>query len=292
MIGNSRGPGLAARLDRVIQAALASGALQPIATRTEFLEESGLRLVVRVLERLERKQREQRRPGPRANPFLPHDPALFVTELGPDHICLLNKFNVLDRHLLVVTRAFEAQDSVLTPGDFRALGVCMEQLPGIGFYNSGTAAGASQGHKHLQVVPMPLAPGVERPPLEPWFRAALGETPPGSPRRCPVLPFRHLLCGLRPGWARNGPEGLHENYLALANALGLLQDSMAAQPYNLLVGWDWMLVVPRSQPEWRRIPVNALGYAGALLVRDLAGLASLRAEGALQVLAHTGLPGG
>ena len=41
------------------------------------------------------------------NPFLPYDPALLVAPISPTHVALLNRFNVVDDHFLIVTRSFE-----------------------------------------------------------------------------------------------------------------------------------------------------------------------------------------
>ena len=57
---------------------------------------------------------------PPANPFLPYDEALWVAHLSASHALLLNKFNVVAHHLLVVTRAFEPQAAPLSAGDMAA----------------------------------------------------------------------------------------------------------------------------------------------------------------------------
>ncbi len=56
------------------------------------------------------------------------------------------------------------------------------------------------------------------------------------------------------------------------------------RPYNLLVTLDWMLFVPRTREASRGIPVNALGFAGGLLVPDAGALEELRAVGPLELL--------
>jgi len=97
-------PALRARAER----ALRCGALEPITTERTELEEAGIRFVVRVLAHLECKVRAsfaQARTG--ANPFLPYNEDLFVADISQTHLCLLDKFNVLEHHLLLVTRAFE-----------------------------------------------------------------------------------------------------------------------------------------------------------------------------------------
>ena len=63
-----------------------------------------------------------------ANPFLPYDEILWVAHLSSTHTLLLNKFNVVAHHTLVVTRKFERQEEQLSAQDLEAtmavLAVC------------------------------------------------------------------------------------------------------------------------------------------------------------------------
>ena len=34
---------------------------------------------------------------------------MYVCDVGERHVCLLNKFNVVDRHILIVTKEYEEQ---------------------------------------------------------------------------------------------------------------------------------------------------------------------------------------
>ena len=54
------------------------------------------------------------------DPFDPYDDALWVDHLSPSHTLLLNKFNVVKHHVLVVTRKFEQQTDPLTLQDLEA----------------------------------------------------------------------------------------------------------------------------------------------------------------------------
>ena len=94
----------------------------------------------------------------RENPFLPYEPELHVADLGDEHVCLLNKFPVMRDHALIVTREFVDQQEPLRPADFAAVWPLLGETGGLGFYNAGELAGASQRHRHFQVVPTPLVP--------------------------------------------------------------------------------------------------------------------------------------
>ena len=117
--------------DKVIaqtQYALKSGALQPIDTDYAWIEQGGITFLVRISTSLIRKAEAKRASSAQSagfNPFLPYDPDLFVANLSQTHLCLLNKYNVTDHHLLIVTRAFEPQETLLELPDFEALWLCM-----------------------------------------------------------------------------------------------------------------------------------------------------------------------
>lgn len=262
------------RLDEVSRRALEDGALEPIATRSVMVEDAGVRFLVRVLERIERKHMAQAfQTDEGRDPFLPYEEALFVADVSETHVAILNKYNVLDRHLLIATRAFEEQESLLTVADFEALWTVLRELEGLFFYNAGPEGGASQRHKHLQLVPVPLSGGPERCPMEPLYTG----TPGGPPFPAHVTRLEDLV----PRPIEETGRETHERYLEALAAVGRPRNPRA---YNLLGTRDWMVLVPRRQSSFREIAVNALGFAGAMLVPDDEGLRSLFELGPMRVL--------
>ena len=261
------------------QRALADGALQPIETQTVLLDSDGVRFVLRTVSSLARKDKA-RRPAA-ADPLGDYEPSLFVGELGPSHYVLLNKFQVLDGHVLIVTRRFERQERLLGVDDFAALIACLGEVDGLGFYNGGAEAGASQRRKHLQLVPLPLdAEGPDGVPME----RVLGS---GA-----QLPFRHAFARVAPQARAAEWHALYRELLdrcgirAVAQAEGEVQST----PYNLLVRRGWMLVVPRSRACFESISVNALGFAGSLFLRSQDELERVRAVGPMQLLRAVAMP--
>jgi ATP adenylyltransferase len=252
--------------------ALRRGALRRIPTACEVVEERGVAFLVHVSTQVERRERASELAERTArNPFLPYDEDLFVADLTPTHACLLNKFPVVEPHLLIVTRVFEDQEAPPSRADLEALALCLQEIDGLGFYNAGAAAGASQRHKHLQLVPLPLGPGGARVPSEALL--ATGK-----------LPFQHAWAPL--GSAAAG--SLHDTQRRLLEDLRL--DPAAPGPMNLLATREWMLVVPRTREHAGPISVNALGFAGSFYVRDRAELALLRERGPLEVLRAVARP--
>ncbi len=270
---------------------------EPIATRREVMIDRGVSFVVRVLlgdhdvrsarRTLNDKSAE---PGGEArNPFLPYETDMFVADISPTHICLLNKFTVLDHHLLIVTRTFEPQEAALTQDDFVALWACMDEIDGLAFYNSGRVAGASQRHKHLQLVPGSLGVAGETVPIEHLLPASdLGE-----PVVLEDLPFRPVYCrhGLAHKPSRERALSTRDLCRRMLQVIGVWQDDeQTPAPYNWLMTRRWALAVPRSQEALAGISVNALGFAGCLLVLDVGQLEQLRTLGPLALLAAVAQP--
>ena len=273
----------------------ACGAIRPIRTVQEFIDDGGVRFLVRKVSSLARKDEDraarqaQEAAGAPVNPFLPCEPDLVVGDLSDSHRAVLNKFNVIDHHLLIVTRRFMDQETLLDANDFAALAVCMAEIDGLGFYNGGTAAGASQPHKHLQLVPLPLADTGPALPVEGLFEAVRGV--PGI-CRVPGLPFAHALSWLEPSLFSAPPRtaaALLARYRELLAALSLSAirsggEERQSAPYNLLLTRRWMLLVPRSREHCETVSVNALGYAGSLFVRNDEQLATVKRIGPMSLL--------
>lgn len=281
--------------------ALQCGALQSIPTNYEFVEQEGMHFLVRMLSNLVRKEAAKQNQervkvatGKEFNPFLPYETDLFVADLSKTHLCLLNKFNVVDHHLLIVTRDFEEQENWLTLADFEALLLCLQEIDGLAFYNGGKLAGASQRHKHLQLIPLPLGPTECVIPIEPaiaqaQFRNDIGTTS--------LFPFIHAIIRLNLNYTTptETAQALLEDYQSLLQAIGLIdRDTPLVEkqsaPYNLLVTREWMMIVPRSQESYQDISVNSLGFAGALLVRNEEQMKLLKEHCPLTILQNVGIP--
>jgi len=275
--------------------AIRSGALHAIETKQDYIEDKGVRFLVRSVSSLARKEAEKKkaaapdRPTAPFNPFLPPEPKLTVTEISPTHLAILNKFNVIDHHLLIVTREFEHQETLLNLNDFEAFWVCMAEFEGLGFYNGGTVAGASQTHKHLQMIPLPLVAGEQELPMShllksvPWERRML---------QIPALPFPHVFAPLDGDLSADllrSAEMTNRLYVEMLACLGIEAvanngELRQSAPYNLLLTRRWMLLVPRATEFYQSISVNALGFAGSLFVRNEKEMETIRRQGPMNIL--------
>eukprot|EP00775_Hariotina_reticulata_P007505 gene7505-7715_t len=110
---------------------------------------------------------------------------LWVTHLSDTHTLLLNKFNVVPHHVLVVTRQFESQQDPLNARDFAATQQVLAAMPsgGVAFYNCGEHSGRSQPHKHVQAgLPTPVS-----------YNVVMSSSPAGS--FLLMAPRRQETCG-------------------------------------------------------------------------------------------------
>lgn len=282
--------------------ALKSGALRSYPTNQVFIEDGGVRFFVRVLKALEEKSAARHQQdkadgtGRNANPFLPPEKELTVADVTDTHIAVLNKYNVVDHHLLIVTRHYEDQETLLTLRDFEALWLCMAEYDGLGFYNGGRDAGASQQHKHLQIVPLPLTPERPRIPIEPLLHASGPMSVPGT---LPVLPFRHSFVMLRYDLLDKPREAALESfdlYAAMLGSVGMGTPGAAilprqTLPYCLLVTRQWMFLVPRSREHFEGISLNSMAFAGSFYVANERQLQQLTSFGPMNALKAVTLPG-
>ena len=266
------------RVETVARSALGNGALVSVPTETVTMPDGGIPFVVHLTTLQDRKSHAGT--GERChsvNPFLPPDPDLVVKDLPPNHICVLNKYNVINNHLLIVTKRFEAQEALLTIDDFRALSACMLEGDGLAFYNGGTVAGASQPHKHLQLVPLPLGSGPLPTPVD-----SIIDSDPGPITRVAAFPFAHVLIPLNGTLAEEDQaKQLFSTYRCACAEVGI---DGGSQPYNMILTRRWMMVVSRTREFWRGISFNALGFAGSLLVRNRNELEQLKKTGPINAL--------
>ena len=279
---------------RTTRHAIATHALLPIPTDHAFIEDNGVRFFIRILTGLQRKDEAKKKQGPVAepagnnSPFLPPEKDLLVGNISDTHAAVLNKFNVVEHHLLMVTRAYEGQDRLLTLADFEALQLCMAEFEGLAFYNGGQEAGASQRHKHLQMVPLPLSPEGPAIPITPLLASA----PLSGIGTIPGFAFQHAYARLEPDLVETPREAAIRTcdlYRAMLATVGVAASpgcgpDRQPKPYCFVVTREWMLLVPRTREFFEDISFNSLAFAGSLFVRDAQQLRRLRSIGPMKAL--------
>ncbi|WP_020407359.1 ATP adenylyltransferase family protein [Hahella ganghwensis] len=279
------------------QRALSTGALISIPTRDEYVRDQNLTFLLRVLAQSREREAaatltdDGSAPAGKTNPFLPYEPDLYVGHFNDSYVCLLNKFNVLPNHFLVVTSTFQEQDSQLTLQDFEVALEVLARQSALVFFNGGKLAGASQRHKHLQAIPYSddsesgtygLANINKVCPLYEMLCQSGDED--GLPQR---FSFLHRLNNHYPTSAGY----LHQIYRQWIRELKLAEnDSDKPSAYNLLMTREWIMIVPRKQEHFAGMSVNALGFAGTLLAKTPKQLMQIRDTSPMNLLKAVTLP--
>ncbi len=183
---------------------------------------------------------------------------------------------------------------LLTAHDFEAVWICMAEFDCLGFYNGGREAGASQQHKHLQIVPLPLAPEGPSVPIEPLLVRAEGK----DVTTVPGFSFLHAFQRLGPGLARSpnlAAKTTFEFYSNMLKNVGMTPPAANGEirqtlPYCFLMTREWMLLVPRSKEFFEDISLNSLAFAGSFFVRSEKQLERLKSLGPLKALRSVAIP--
>lgn len=216
------------------------------------------------------------------NPFLPPDPTLTVGRLGDYHHAVLNKFPVCAQHLVIPRVDYADQRSRLQYEDFLALSLLLTEYGGLGFFNGGPEAGASQHHLHVQWLPdaptnASLMPFVKD--LDPELEDQI--------QQLRHWPFPHAFIYIEPSsdpyeYARD----LYQGYQRICQQMQLQQCAQGFMPpLNLLIQQGWLLIVPRSQNHINDISLNALSFAGVIYVREKEHIDFVKKQGVVHVLA-------
>lgn len=240
------------------------------------------------------------------NPFLKHEPELTVMDniMDNEYKLVLNKYPIVDEHLLLVTQKQVPQSSLLNPNDLNAAYKLLKTLQQefdeedeeededdddvkkeryAVFYNCGPNSGFSIDHKHLQCIklpnklktyqdflvqenPEPYIPNVKRQPLE-YESVAYANFNVPLPKNL-----------------NNDDEYLVMCYVSLLQrALTYFQQWEIEDPkdrlptsYSFIMTTDWMTIIPRSksvaevefESDKYTLGTNALGYLHMLLFKE------------------------
>ena len=263
--------------------ALKLGALQPLQTTRCVLPDpnGSSQFELRALD--SELPKHLRPTGPKPNPFLPWDPRLEVAEVGENHALILNKYPVQLGHMLLVTRQWAAQGDWLEAQDWQALSAVDQRTSGLWFFNSGPDAGASQPHRHIQLLPRSNAATIC--PRDPWFLARLeaNQSAHQHPSRLDTA-----ICVLKRDMeVPDQAEHLLGLYQQMSLELGLGDPSQHPKPlapYNLLLTRQWVALVRRLCDGCHGFSINALGFAGYLLTTQASDQNWLDTHGPEQLL--------
>ena len=199
--------------------------------------------------------------GPSINPFKPWDKDLEIGIIGKTHQLILNKYPVESGHLLLITREWMPQDGWLNINDWSAIKHVNKDTSGLWFFNSGPLAGASQPHRHIQL--LRRKHNQLKCPREEWFIRQRNYENQKD------LLTANIIC--KDFSFNNSENNLLNIYLELAERIGLgcpSIDKKPKYPYNLIITNNWIAIIKRSKDHILGFSINALGFAGYILTTN------------------------
>ena len=215
--------------------------------------------------------------GPRINPFKPWDKILEIDSIGNGHQLILNKYPVQLGHVLLITNEWKEQNGWLDTKDWEAIKEVNKDTSGLWFFNSGPLAGASQPHRHIQL--LRRDPSELSCPREKWI-LALNNLNYKNEKFSKNIILKKFSKSLN-------EENIHEIYKDLSYKLGLgdpRNDKKPKYPYNLIFTDSWMIIIKRKTDNLFGISINALGFAGYILVTENSDIKYLRELGPEKLL--------
>ncbi|KAM3458568.1 hypothetical protein MY3296_000326 [Beauveria thailandica] len=309
--------------------ALSNGDLFYFATHAQDVRVGALTFQLRFSPSLANKPKApppQRETGETTQPSKPFDPfaytttppppPLFVGDVGPAHFLVLNKFAIVPGHFILATRAYKPQTDVLEADDLHATLACLRAYQeaaspappsssddGDGgggedggalfaFFNCGEHSGASQPHRHIQM--LPVAAMREGLPADSAWRVLATQIDGGgaAAAAAAAAPFTTFSQRITLDTSR---EHLHAAYLRLyAQAVRAVKGEEsevsttgeAAISYNLAMTRDRLVLCPRrAEGDVVRDPdtgdvVGKVSLNGTML----AGTALVKAEAEWEAL--------
>ncbi|RCI14597.1 hypothetical protein L249_6562 [Ophiocordyceps polyrhachis-furcata BCC 54312] len=207
------------------------------------------------------------------DPFANPPPSLYVAGVGKAHYLVLNKFAIVAEHLILATNDFESQTELLGLRDVEATLACLRAYGGglFAFFNSGVHSGASQPHRHVQLLP-----------IEGMRQGLVPASADDEARWEPLMGRQDLLDGAPfVSFAEDMDDAssaahVHAAYLRLyrraCRALGVdgaeeQVDGEARVSYNLALTDGRIVVCPRRAEGEGDVAVNGALLAGTALVK-------------------------
>jgi len=223
------------------------------------------------------KLKKNKEIGPRVNPFRPWDKTLEIDSIGKYHHIILNKYPVQLGHILLITNDWKCQSGWLETDDFKAIKKVNNDTTGLWFFNSGPLAGASQPHRHIQLLRRNF--NELNCPREKWFMEYTNNKNLNKKFSNNIVIKKFSSC--------LNNQNIYEDYLNLSNKLDLgspKKDKQPKKPYNMLLTNKWMVLIKRKIDNLKGVSINALGFAGYLLITEKSNIKYIKEEGPEELL--------
>ena len=231
--------------------------------------------IIRKLDTLRFKKNNSY--GPKQNPFNPWDKVLEIGKIGTNHQLILNKYPVQKGHILLITNTWKPQNGWLDIHDWSAIQKVNNDTSGLWFFNSSPIAGASQPHRHFQLLRRTYGEIIC--PREKWFLDLELNNNNNSKLKKNIIVSKFSFSG--------NSSDIYNKYLELSKKIGLgdpINNEKPKYPHNILITNDWIAIIKRKYDHIEGFSVNGLGFAGYLLITDKSNIKYLQKYGPVKLL--------
>ena len=215
--------------------------------------------------------------GPIENPFFPWEEILGIEKIGDNHQLILNKYPVQKGHILLITNSWKPQNGWLDIDDWLAIQEVNKDTSGLWFFNSSPVAGASQPHRHIQL--LRRSKGEMSCPREKWIKELKYSKNSKNKLNRNIIVSEINLC--------QSTSNIYKLYLDLSKKIGLgdpFIDEKPRYPYNLLITNEWIAIIRRSNDHIHGFSINGLGFAGYILITEKSNINYLKEVGPEKLL--------
>lgn len=279
---------------------------------TEYYQENGLEYQFKIINALGsrpiNRKNEDKDTNKKLNPFLKNEPDLTVCDsLLGQYKLLLNKFPNCENHFLMVTKEFVKQDTLLSELDLDTVHLILtnlnrESTPFFLFFNSGHDSGYSQIHKHIQFITLPVIGSRVYKPFIDDFVSKYTYNADLDPLTRPDISFHHFVLPIPENVDR---VTISQIYIKLMNQLfnfigskiQLKNDSLVVNgelnpqiSYNFILTSTYMMVIPRSRPNFNECWANSLQFMGLFSGKNLHIKQKILEMGFQNYLSKVGFP--
>ncbi len=219
--------------------------------------------------------------GPKRNPFIPWDTRLEIKSIINEHTLILNKYPVQIGHMLLITNRWKPQNGWLNRDDFDAIENVDNDTTGLWFFNSSREAGASQPHRHFQLLPRHHHESIC--PRYDWFCSLLNSNNNISRS----LISHSVSIKSRKKNVNYNKHELYNSYMDMIDEMNLGDvdlDNKPQKPYNLLITSEWIALIKRKTDRSNGFSINALGFAGYFLGTEKSNVDALIKFGPEKIL--------
>ena len=160
--------------------------------------------------------------------------------------------------MLLITNTWNPQNGWLNKNDFKAIQNVDNDTTGLWFFNSSKEAGASQPHRHFQLLPRRYNERIC--PRFDWFCSLLNNTKVSNSE------ISHCISIRQRSKNKNSSENdLFSSYKSMIDEMNLGDIDIInkpLKPYNLLITSEWIALITRKTDSSNGFSINALGFAG------------------------------